>query len=301
MEFRELTERYDLEKILRSGRTSTVMRAADRQSGQTVAVKMIQAVLLVPPDGFPEAARRFQAYAAALAVLHHPCLPETLDAGITPDGSAFLVTEMVEGRGLDTLAGKLPPPEALALLEPMLDALEALASRGMAHGNLSPDNVLLLDGGQVKLLGLGSAVFRTGKSPAPAESARFMAPEVAQGAVPSARSDLYSYGRTVCHLLGASVAPGDSPSVQLPFPVTLEVANDAPLREILEKLLRKDPAERPVFLEVRTAFAKALGTAAPTATPAVAIPEPEPVAEQPIPEGNVFLDITDELLDSLQG
>ena len=164
MEFRKLTERYDLEKILRSGRTSTVMRATDRQSGRKVAVKMIQAVLLVPPDAFPEAASRFHAYAAALEALHHPCLPETLDAGITPDGSAFLVTELVEGRGLDTLAGKLPPSEALALLAPMLDALEALASRGMAHGNLSPDNVLLLEDGKIKLLGLGSTVFQTGRT-----------------------------------------------------------------------------------------------------------------------------------------
>lgn len=282
MEFRELTERYDLEKILRSGRTSTVMRATDRQSARTVAVKMIQAVLLVPPDAFPEAASRFHAYASALEALHHPCLPETLDAGITPDGSAFLVTEQVEGRGLDTVAGKLPPSDALKLLEPMLDALEVLASRGIAHGNLSPDNVLLLENGQVKLLGLGTSVFRTGTSSA--ESA-----------------DLYAYGRTVCHLLGASVGPGDSPSVQLPFPVTLEVTNDAPLREILERLLRKDPAERPAFAEVRTAFQKAWGKTggAGEEAPAPALvvaPEPEAISE-----GNVLLDITDELLDSLKG
>lgn len=313
MEFRELTERYDLEKILRSGKVSTVMRAADRESGQTVAVKMIQAVLLVPPDGFAEAARRFQTHAAALAELHHPCLPTTLDAGVTPDGSAFLVTELLDGRGLDTLAGKVPPDEALDLLGQVLDGLEAMASRGVAHGNLSADNVLVLEGGRVKLLGLASSVFRPSAS--------------------SARADLHAFATTACQLLGAAIAPGTSPSVQLPFAVALELPDDAALRGILERLLRREPVEPG---DVRAAFRKALGkSAAPTAPvpeiheiqeiheeapsptllrsageeaaapapPAPApVPAPLPAAPpepEPFPEGSLLPDITDELLDSL--
>lgn len=307
MEFRELTERYDLARILHSGRSATVMRATDKRSGQEVAVKMIQA----SPAGFAEAAARFEAAAAALAVLRHPSLPAVLDSGLTQDGGAFLVFELLEGRTLDSLAGKLPPESGMAFLGQALDGLEALAARGLAHGNVSLDNLFAVAGAdrvpRVKLLGLGSAVLGHGAA----------APELAQGGVPTARSDVFSFGMTACHLLGCGVAPGDSPAVQLPFALALEVENDAAFREILERMLRRDPAERPALREVRAAFRQALGQqvsvapvspattvpiqvpvapAPPPPVPAVPPPAPEPA---PIPEGEVLQEINDEVLDAL--
>lgn len=303
MEFRELTERYDLARILHSGRSATVMRATDKRSGKEVAVKMIQA----SPAGFEEAAARFEASAAALAVLRHPSLPVVLDSGLTQDGGAFLVFELLEGRTLESLAGKLPPESGMAFLGQALDGLEALAARGLAHGNVSLDNLFAVAGADrvphVKLLGLGSGVFRHGAA----------APELAQGGVPTARSDVFAFGLTACHLLGCGVAPGDSPSVQLPFALALEVENDATFREILERMLRRDPAERPALREVRAAFRQALGQQdsvmpsmpvtppAPVASPATTVPVPVPVAPAPapIPEGEVLQEINDEVLDAL--
>ena len=304
MEFREITERYDLAKILRSGRSGTVLRAVDRATGQPVAVKMIQA----GTAPLEEAAARFEAFAAALAVLRHPALPAVLDSGLTADGSAFLVLELLEGRGLDTLAGKLAPDVALALLGQTLDGLEAMAARGLAHGNLSPENLFVVGDTQVKLLGLGSAAFR---------GVAAAAPELAPGGVATARSDLFSFAQTACQVLGAAVTPVESPSVQLPFSVTLELADDGALRTILERLLRREPAERPSFREVRSAFRQALGQPAgqPAPAPVAAIPPPAPAPPPPaipvpappepeaampaIPEGDVLPEITDEVLDAL--
>ena len=277
MEFRELTDRYDLARILHSGRSATVMRATDKRSAQAVAVKMIQA----SPAGFEEAAARFEAFAASLAVLRHPSLPAVLDSGLTQDGGAFLVFELLEGRPLDSLAGKLPPDAGMAFLGQALEGLEALASRGLSHGNVSPDNLFAVanaDGSpRVKVLGLGSAIFRNGA--ASPETARFLAPELANGGVPTARSDVFSFGLTACHLLGAAVAPGDSPSVQLPFALALEVENDAEFRAILERMLRRDPAERPALREIRAAFRKALGeqAAAPVQLPGGVPSGPSPL------------------------
>lgn len=275
MEFRELAERYDLARILHSGRAGTVFRATDRRSGAPVVVKMISA----GAAPLEEAALRFEAFAAALAVVKHPALPAVLDSGISSDGSAFLVLEPLEGRRLD-LAGKLDLDASVAvlgLLGQALDGLEALAARGLAHGNLTPDNLFAAGDQvqQVKLLGLGSAAFRGGCPPP------FLAPELAQGGVATARSDLFSFARTVCHLLGASVAPGDSPTVQLPFALTLELADDNALTKILERLLRREPAERPSFREVRAAFRQALGEPAPA--PVQAPPPPQPVRPAPAP------------------
>ncbi len=327
MEFRELAERYDLAKILHSGRAGTVFRATDRRTGGGVVVKTISAGAIP----FEEAAVRFEAFAAALAVLKHPALPAVSDSGISSDGSAFLILEPLDGRRLD-LAGKLDLDAAVAtigLLGQALDGLEALASRGLAHGNLTPDNLFAIaDGRQLKLLGLGSAAFRGGCPPP------FLAPELAQGGVSTARSDLFSFARTTCQLLGASVAQGDSPAVQLPFALTLELADDNALTKILERLLRREPTERPSFRDVRAAFRQALGQAtapapSPVAMPApIAPPAPVPVAPpvtlsppvaplspitpapplaavapmpepEPPMEGEVLRAITDEVLDAL--
>jgi hypothetical protein len=163
-----------------------------------------------------------------------------------------------------------------------------------------------MSSGGVKLLGLGSAAFRGAGAAQPP----FLAPELVQGGVATARADLFSFARAVCHLLGATVGPAEAPSVQLPFALTLELANDDALRTILERLLGREPTGRPSFREVRSAFRQALGQAAP-AQPAIPAPIPvaspvvftppsaAPAPEPEILEGEVLREISDEVLDAL--
>src|SRR5262249_26305430 len=116
---REITERYQLEKILRSSRTGSVLRATDASSGQTVVVKMITM------GGAPTAAAmaRFEPLAQALGEGLHPSFPAVFDAGFTPDGSAFLVLENLEGRGFESLAGGRGH-RVLSLVDQLLEGLE---------------------------------------------------------------------------------------------------------------------------------------------------------------------------------
>lgn len=279
MQFRELTDRYQLEKILKSTRFGTVLRAADAKSGQTVAVKLI--TVTSPPRlvaGGPE----FQKLGATLAALAgHPSLPAVMDSGFTTDGSAFLAMELLEGRGLDGITGS-PPAQSLERIAQALDGLEALASQGIAHLNVSPDNLLVVEtpvGEQVKLLGLGTAVFRPRGAEAAAggENARFQAPEVAAGAAAAdSRADLYSLAVTTCHALGATIGFGDSPVVQLPLSVSFDLENDEALRQALERALRQRPEERPSIREMREALRLAIGA------PMVMV-APQPVFAQPVP------------------
>ena len=106
MQFREITDRYQLEKILKSHRFGTVLRARDSTSGQTVAVKLIT---VTSPPRLVAGAPEFEKLAATLAGLRVPSLPAVLDSGFTPDGSAFLAMELLEGQGLDRFHGV--PPE----------------------------------------------------------------------------------------------------------------------------------------------------------------------------------------------
>lgn len=263
MHFRELTDRYSLDKILRSTRMGTVLRATDSRSGQAVAVKLMN----VPsPAELVQRAPLFEKLTAVLETLRHPHLPVILDSGFTTEGSAFLVMELLDGKTLDTAPG--PPLRLLSLLFQALNGLEALARRGLAHHNVSPDNLLVLAGPggeqdpeRIKLLGLGTPLFRSA-GPAPAETARFRAPELtdpAPGEMADWHADLYSFAYTSCQVLGATVGLGESPLVQLPFALSLELENSEALRQTLERALRRNPAERPSHQELRDALRLALG------------------------------------------
>jgi len=304
MHFRELTDRYSLDKILRSTRTGSVLRAIDSRSGQAVAVKLIN---VASPAELVLRAPQLEKLAAGLEALRHPNLPLLIDSGFTTEGSAFLVMELLEGRTLDAAAE--PPLRMLALLYQVLNGLEALARRGLAHHNLSPDNLLLVPGPapeptsgsaagspaeRVKILGLGTAIFRS-TPPAAPETACFSAPELtepAPGEKADWRADLFSFACTTCQVLGAAIEPSDPPVVQLPFALSLELENSEALRQTLERALRRNPAERPVHQALRDAFRLALGAAPeapapgeekPATGPRLVIPVSPPTGSHPVP------------------
>ena len=280
VQFRELTERYRLEKILKSTRGGTVLRATDLQSGGPVVVKLIP---LASPAVLEAGAPRFERLAATVAALRHPNLPTILDSGFSQDGNAFLVMELLEGWGLDSLT-EAPPTRTLGLVEQALSGLEALAMRGLAHGSVAPDNVFVLstlEWDRVKLLGLGSAIFRDAAATG-AEAARFRAPELSRpGAAPDVRQDIYSLALTACHALRATVGGGESPVVQMPLAVSFALENDEALRQVLERSLRQDPAERPSLREIREGIRLAVGNTATAVQAPAPAPGPAPVAAPP--------------------
>ncbi len=312
MQVRELAERYNLEKILHSTRAGTILRGTDTRTGRAVAVKLMTPM---GPGSLAESARRFMAMGAALEEIRHPSLPLVVDHGLATDGNAFLVLEQLEGTTLD----KLPPGDpgqTLARIARALDGVQALAERGLAHHNLCPENLFVVEapaGESVKLLGLGSPLFR---STPPPEAARYQAPEATSGTA-DPRADVYSLALIACHALGATVASGDTLSVQMPFALALELDNDAALRQILERALSPDPAQRPTLRDMREAFRLALGV--PELAPPISLPEPlpepDPLPESlpslpslmsfpsfpdPAPEGELLPAITDDMLDALQ-
>jgi eukaryotic-like serine/threonine-protein kinase len=254
--FRELTDRYTLEKILRSTRAGTVLRAIDNQTGRAVVIKLIN----VPsPQLLLQRAPELEKLGAALEALREPSLPAVTDSGLTTEGSAFLAMELLEGQTLDALAG--PPQRLLGLLAQALDGLEALARRGIAHQNLAPDNFFVTGAPpseRIKILGLGSGLFRP---PAGGDDAAVLS---------DARADLAAFARTACQVLGINVTSGEPPSAQMPFALSLELENAEALRRCLELCLRRDLAERPTHAQVRDAFRLALGAT------------PQPVAPRPM-------------------
>lgn len=286
IQFREVADRYNLERILKSSRTGSLFRATDSASGEAVAVK------LLPLGAAPEAeVAELQRAFEILAANPHPSLPGCRDFGVSSDGSAFLVMELLEGRSFEAVIGN-PPKRILQLLEKVIEGLELLERKGLAHRNLSPDNLYLVppDRGSVKILGWGTGIVRrasaAGSDP---QTARFRAPEdlAAPAGVPGAKTDAYSFVKVACRVLGIPISREDSPEpqVDIPFALGFELDQVDALRMAFQAALHRDPAERPSLTRLRTVIRRSLSLPdADVARPTPASAPKGPLKVPPIPE-----------------
>jgi serine/threonine protein kinase len=184
-----------------------------------------------------------------------------IDYGFTPDGNAFLVTELFEGVNLPVAV-----PESLgdrcAILADVGRALSAMARRKTFHNNLSPANILVLDEGEqavAAVAGLGTAPFLTSGERMElathlTDLSRYASPELKRGEAEvgtEAAQDVYSYGITICDLLGLKVEGLGKDSLKVVIPrVILEEWREARnLREPLVNALQRDPDVRRVSVD----------------------------------------------------
>lgn len=105
-----------------------------------------------------DARRRFLLEAQLLESLEHTSLP-TVRAHFEANGTAYLVMDLIAGRGLDAhlaSVGRMPLSQASAIVLAILDALEALHGHGILHRDVAPENIILGHDGRARLLGLGT-------------------------------------------------------------------------------------------------------------------------------------------------
>jgi serine/threonine-protein kinase len=265
-EVREITELFRLEKVLKSSPSGVVFRAQYPRTGTRVAIKLVNRGS--SPD--QEACQKgFLGAARLVKEIAPPAFPEILDFGLTPDGTAFMVLEYLDGRGIDTLAG-WPAASLLPLFDPVADSLERLARSGLAHLNLAPENLVVIgesEAPSIRVLGFGSAAFRPEGSGlglgAPAGGGAFAAPETVGTLEGTAdwRADVYSLAQVLAYLLGAKVVQSGMPDPAIELaPGTVEGLRDAEsLVALLQRCLRQLPGQRPAsFGEVRQGMAMAL-------------------------------------------
>ncbi|HBB60484.1 MAG TPA: hypothetical protein DCZ61_01665, partial [Lachnospiraceae bacterium] len=83
------------------------------------------------------------------------------------NGTAYFVMEYVKGislkKHLQGKGGKISWQEAMQFLSPVMDALSAVHDKGIIHRDVTPDNIVITDGGNVKLLDFGSARYSIGE------------------------------------------------------------------------------------------------------------------------------------------
>ncbi|WP_405366083.1 Stk1 family PASTA domain-containing Ser/Thr kinase [Kitasatospora sp. NBC_00039] len=216
-----LDGRYRVEQRIAAGGMSTVYRATDTRLDRVVALKVMHPSL-AGDEGFTG---RFIREAKAVARLAHPNVVNVFDQG-ADGGNVFLAMEYVPGRTLRDLLrdrGALSIRAALDILEPVLAALGAAHRAGLVHRDVKPENVLITDGGLVKVadFGLvrvlnaadGAATSTTATTGTVLGTVSYLAPEqIRPGDGTDQRVDVYAAGILLYEMLtGHRPHTGENP------------------------------------------------------------------------------------------
>jgi serine/threonine-protein kinase len=293
--------KWTLESLLGVGGMAAVY-AATHRNGKRVAVKMLHAEF----SHNDEIRRRFLQEGYAANTIQHEGAVSVLDDDLAPDGSAFIVMELLEGETLEQrwerLGHRLPVREVLAMVDQLLVVLSAAHAKNVVHRDIKPENLFLTKTGALKVLDFGIArVFESEK--ARPSSTRvgmimgtpaFMAPEqaLARWHDVDARTDLWAVGATMFTLLsGRYVHEALSQHEQLivsatrraPLLATVTSGVPAIVAAIVDRALAFEKDERwpdatSMQRAVHTAL-DALGGAEPLATVSgQRLPAPSPLA-----------------------
>lgn len=196
----------------------------------------------------------------AAAMVQHPALIRLLKFG-RHEGALYFLTEAFPGVPVTELlsaGGPFAPAEAVRVARSVAGALEALHAAGLQHRDVRPDHVLVGRDGTVKLAGAGWVAvleelqqFRLG---IPITHAGYVAAEAWRNGTSDARTDVYSLGCTLYHLLAGRQPYTAMTSMQVlhahgaaPVPDVCDRQPAVPraLGDLVRRMMAKDPAERP--------------------------------------------------------
>jgi serine/threonine-protein kinase len=138
---------YRLEERLGRGGMGEVWRATHPLLTRSAAIKLIRGVHLAgDPEQRERALRRFRREARTTASLQSSHTVRLFDYGVTEDGNAFIVMEMLRGFDLQELVhlfGAQPVDRVVAVLVAICDSLAEAHGRGLVHRDVKPANVML--------------------------------------------------------------------------------------------------------------------------------------------------------------
>jgi eukaryotic-like serine/threonine-protein kinase len=251
--------RYRLDYKIASGGFGAVYHAFDTVARREVAVKVLHAQLATDPA----VTARFQREVHALAQLRDPHTVVAYDAGEAPDGSLYLVMELLGGESLFerfTSQGPLPWKTVVKIARAVCCSLAEAHALGIVHRDLKPANIHIEqranDRDYVKVLDFGIAKLRDGT---PVDDVThvgqmvgtfdYMAPEqMAGNCVP--QSDVFTLGVVIYEMIAGvrpyGTAPGPAAMLAALLGTTPERLPNVPplLADIVARCLERDPEDR---------------------------------------------------------
>lgn len=258
--------RYHLISPLGAGGMGEVYRAMDTRLEREVAVKILPAHMA---DN-PEAMRRFEREAKAVAALSHPNILSIHDFGNEQD-VRYAVMELLEGETLRSriLRGALSWRKAVGIGIEIAEGLSAAHAKGITHRDLKPENIFLTSDGRTKILDFGLARVKTPVSDENITSAStvapitepgivmgtpgYMSPEQVRGAEVEAPGDIFSFGSVLYEMVTGrrafaerTVADTMAAILRDDPPELSDSGKNIPpdLEQVITHCLEKNPAER---------------------------------------------------------
>jgi len=239
--------KYELDEVLGEGPLGKAYSAIDTRTGQKVVLRGFVRPKEADEEHWQKAIERFNQELTAVQRLEHPNIVRLIEFGES-EGVYFIATEFFVGQNLRQWIDKSPPPSldaVLAFLSKVSEVLDFAWLHGIAHGDITPYNLLFPseDPETVKVLNYGVAHARQ-KLGSP-----YLAPEQLTGFQGDLRSDLYALGVVAYEWL-TKRNPFAGETVEevcrriqtlLPPPIA---GLPSFLNDVLLTLMAKDPARR---------------------------------------------------------
>jgi len=291
---------YEITGLIGRGGMGEVYRARDAKLNREVAVKF-----LASHRSNTENRRRFQREAQMVSSLNHPHILTVHDVGEFEDRE-YLVTEFVDG---GTLKEWLHPSDhskrtwrqVVELLTGVADGLATAHGAAILHRDIKPENIFVSKSGYAKLADFGLATLEESNGPDDITRSQltdgrtrpgtilgtvsYMSPEQTSGRTLDARSDVFSFGIVLYEALtgrrpfeaGSDIEVMQSIVRDQPPPLSADLPQG--LRNVVEKALEKDPAERYQTMRDMVVDLRRL-TRLSGETTAIQMPVPTPVARR---------------------
>ena len=224
--------------------------------GTVVAVKVLRQELMHDPD----LVRRFKNESKAISLLNHPNIVKVYDVSVS-ENLQYIVMEYVDGMTLreylNERGGKLTSRETVHFISQILKALDHAHHNGVVHRDIKPQNIMLLDNGQLRMMDFGIARISRAENQLTGGKAmgsvHYISPEQAKGDETDFTSDIYSVGVMMYEMLSGHL-PFDADDV---VEVAIKQISDKPqslqelapnvphgLVEITERAMAKRPDNR---------------------------------------------------------
>ena len=253
---------YEVKELIGSGGMANVYKAVmlgqngPVPAGTVVAVKVLRQEYMHDPD----LVRRFKNESKAISLLNHPNIVKVYDVSVNDD-LQYIVMEYVDGMTLreylNQRGGRLTNRETVHFISQILKALEHAHANGVVHRDIKPQNIMLLDNGQLRMMDFGIARISRAEnqllSGKTMGSVHYISPEQAKGDETDCTSDIYSVGVMMYEMLSGHLPFDADDMVEVAIkqisdkPKSLhEIAPEVPnaLVEITEKAMAKLPQNR---------------------------------------------------------